>query len=516
MEKRILAIVRASSESQEIESQRVELFQYLNSFGYSDEEIELIAVAGASARKKNKKYLQMLDDVKQTIISNPSIKAVGLWGLNRLGRVDDSLILMKNWFIEHGIDVICKNPSFKLFNSDGTVNGGAELAFGVYAAMIKQESDELINKMTRGKRHNTALGKFNGGRDIKFGYAVGEGGYLIPNEEEADFIRQIFALYATGKYSMITLSRELNSRGQKQRNKAITDRFVAHILSDKTYIGENPEKHYVPLVDKALFKKVELVRKNNKQNQSKETKYSNFAIKILKCKICGSNYCSSNNHYRCYKEAKGYRFGDDRCYGPSILMDVIDELLWSIAKMNHIDYLEQLDKDSIGELKDRNKVLKLKIREVERQIEKLGNAESRIKKLFILGDLSDSDYEKEKKEVNDKISNYNVILEQHKKESGDIERTIKEIESPDLTESLSKLSAMMYDVASCHDYKKQSEIIHQHIKVAYIERIGDSMKIEITDVIGETYYFTYYPELKRTKKRGWLIDNNGRKPITLK
>ena len=58
--KKILAILRVSTEEQEIESQKVELGTFIKSKGFGDEEIEWLEAKGASARSLNKKYLVSL------------------------------------------------------------------------------------------------------------------------------------------------------------------------------------------------------------------------------------------------------------------------------------------------------------------------------------------------------------------------------------------------------------------------------------------------------------------------
>ena len=72
---KILAVVRASTEQQQVESQQAELKEFCEKLGYND--IEWIEVSGASARKANKKYLEMLENIKNTIIAK-DIKVVAL------------------------------------------------------------------------------------------------------------------------------------------------------------------------------------------------------------------------------------------------------------------------------------------------------------------------------------------------------------------------------------------------------------------------------------------------------
>ena len=137
--KTILCVIRTSTEEQETASQKKDMLEFCISRGFKEEDIEWIEVAGASARKQNEKYVQMIALIKSTILNNPDIKNCALWHLNRLGRVDSILVEMKNWFIENHIQVYVKNPSLTLLNSDGSVNSGTEIAWGLFARYFSPE-----------------------------------------------------------------------------------------------------------------------------------------------------------------------------------------------------------------------------------------------------------------------------------------------------------------------------------------------------------------------------------------
>lgn len=198
---KILCIVRASTEKQETESQKEELVDYCKTLGFTDCDMEFIEVAGASARKQNDKYIQMLEDIKSTILNNSSIKSVAIWHLNRLGRVESKLHEMKEFFITQKIQVYCKNPEFKLFEDNGEESVGGGIAFSVYASMVKYETAEMFAKMKRGKERNKANGIYYGG-NIKFGITLDENKHFIINTDEAAIVRKVYDLYSTGKYSI--------------------------------------------------------------------------------------------------------------------------------------------------------------------------------------------------------------------------------------------------------------------------------------------------------------------------
>ena len=100
---KVLAILRASTVRQEIESQKAELTTFLIGKGFKENEIDYIEAQGASARKANQQYLDFLAEIKHRIETNPNIRTVGLWHLNRLGRIKMYLSQMENYFVTNGI-----------------------------------------------------------------------------------------------------------------------------------------------------------------------------------------------------------------------------------------------------------------------------------------------------------------------------------------------------------------------------------------------------------------------------
>ena len=168
MAKRILGVVRVSTKNQDTKPQKKELQEFLKSKGYRPNEIEWIEVTGASARKENDAYLKMLEDIKRKI-ETKGLDTVALWHLNRLGRTETSLSKMKDYFVDNKIQVYVKNPYLQLFNDDKTLNQGCSMAWSLFAAMIKYETDELFQKTKRGKQSAKEEGKCVSGR-ARYGY----------------------------------------------------------------------------------------------------------------------------------------------------------------------------------------------------------------------------------------------------------------------------------------------------------------------------------------------------------
>lgn len=511
--KTILCVIRTSTEEQETASQKKDMLEFCISRGFKEEDIEWIEVAGASARKQNEKYVQMIALIKSTILNNPDIKNCALWHLNRLGRVDSILVEMKNWFIENHIQVYVKNPSLTLLNSDGSVNSGTEIAWGLFATMVKQDTEEIFAKMRRGKKRNSEQMKFNGGCETRFGYRVDNSGYIVPDVKESKLVKLIYDEYVTGKWSAIKLAKELKSRGIKQRNdKDITWIFVSKVLSDTAYIGytdnDKAKSHrkFTPIIDQDIWEKVKMIRENHIfKRTSKESKRTSFGVGVLKCSCCGSHYIANDKYYVCYKKKNTSKFNGACTDAARIRTDVFDELIWDIASTIHIGYLQNLDEKSITQYESEKAVLLQKMNESNNLLMKLTERKKRVVNLYADGELTEAEFKGKKgKLIADHIHHQNKMLE-YGYEINRIDRTIADIRKP----SKERIMETFLDVMNEGNRLKCKEIILKHIKVAYLGNVVEngkkSVRIEIEANNGTKYTFLQHKTRNDAKQNNLYV-----------
>lgn len=511
--KTILCVIRTSTEEQETASQKKDMLEFCISRGFKEEDIEWIEVAGASARKQNEKYVQMIALIKSTILNNPDIKNCALWHLNRLGRVDSILVEMKNWFIENHIQVYVKNPSLTLLNSDGSVNSGTEIAWGLFATMVKQDTEEIFAKMRRGKKRNSEQMKFNGGCETRFGYRVDNSGYIVPDVKESKLVKLIYDEYVTGKWSAIKLAKELKSRGIKQRNdKDITWIFVSKVLSDTAYIGytdnDKAKSHrkFTPIIDQDIWEKVKMIRENHIfKRTSKESKRTSFGVGVLKCSCCGSHYIANDKYYVCYKKKNTSKFNGACTDAARIRTDVFDELIWDIASTIHIGYLQNLDEKSITQYESEKAVLLQKMNESNNLLMKLTERKKRVVNLYADGELTEAEFKGKKgKLIADHIHHQNKMLE-YEYEINRIDRTIADIRKP----SKERIMETFLDVMNEGNRLKCKEIILKHIKVAYLGNVVEngkkSVRIEIEANNGTKYTFLQHKTRNDAKQNNLYV-----------
>ena len=381
MKHRCIVFLRCSTDHQEIESQRKETIKYATSLGFDD--FVIVGKVGASAYKVSKLYLSMVDEMKHLIETDPSIEAVVCWHLNRLARNEKMAIDIKDFLIEHKIQLYVFEPSIKLLNKDGTVNGGAELVYTLFATMSKQQAAELQEKSRRGKAEKRALHKFQGGARPPFGYTMDADNNVLPHPTEAPIISELFDLYATGEYSYPQLIEEINTR----HSLDLHTHSAYNFLHRKLYYDG---KMYPPIITEAQFKAAQKERDNSRARPS-VYKHFTFANRLIKCPKCGKGYTATERKYICHKLNK--------CHTPTIATAHLDGLLWLIC--SHLESERLLNTSARDEYLQKKAVLAAKIDGVAQTLTKGEKRAQRAKKMALDGLIEIEEYKAILKEVED-------------------------------------------------------------------------------------------------------------------
>lgn len=378
---KIIGLIRASSDKQDTESQKLELKELLKGKGFSSEDIVWVE-AHASATKINEAYDRLISEVKEKCLSD-NIDNIGVWSLNRIGRREMPLIEFKTFCVEHKIQLYCFEPEFTLLNDDGTLNRMSSTIYNLWIEFIRSETEEREKKLKRGKDYVKSLGKYNGGI-VQYGYRVDdEGRYLIDNEE-ANIVQRIFDLYASGNHSVYSVARELNLLKQYKKGKEWTGVMVHKVLSKKDYVGkdrtvpDNPDYSEFPaIIRKELFDKVNDMLSERKTRKTKEIKRVAYAGGLIRCTECGRKYYRELKLYQCIaKRNDGTYHGD--CSSRSLNAEIIDSLLVEMVVPLHLKYLTNGYKNiedeilnEVGENKVKIDSLREKINDIEKKKDKL-------------------------------------------------------------------------------------------------------------------------------------------------
>ena len=177
--KRVISLVRASSNKQETESQSIDLEGYILNDGVSKDEIYPI-VNKESATKSQE--LKGLDEMLQVIGENP-IEAIYTWDLSRLSRIGVVLERIRNMCVDKKIQLVCKQQNFRLLNDNKEPDFNSLLVFDLYKNTIMQDAKYRKEASARGIRNAASENRFLGGKDALFGYKIVNKRYEVDEHE---------------------------------------------------------------------------------------------------------------------------------------------------------------------------------------------------------------------------------------------------------------------------------------------------------------------------------------------
>lgn len=163
--------------------------------------------------------------------------ALIIWKTDRLGRDRYDLAIAKKYIRDAGCVIH--------YIAEPITGDAPESALmeGVLESMAEYYSRQLRTNIKRGHLYNAQNCLYNGHKTL--GYAAepapefgkGRQRYII-DPVTAPFVRKIFEDYAAGK-PMVDIAKELNGLGVTTvRGKPFTVNSLAHILSNRAYIGE--------------------------------------------------------------------------------------------------------------------------------------------------------------------------------------------------------------------------------------------------------------------------------------
>lgn len=478
MAKRILAIVRVSTQKQETESQKKELLEFIVTKGYAENQIVWLETKGASARKENDKYKAMIEDIKRTIEAR-EVEAVALWHLNRLGRTETSLSTMKEYFERNKIQVYIKNPNLQLFDVDSNgikiLNYGTSIAWSIFATMVKFDTEEQFEKTQRGKQYLKEQGKCVSGR-ARYGYTVDKDKYIRIDAQESKIVRLIYDKYVNENLTLIELAKWLNSNGYCFRNnKEWDERQISVVLSNSTYIGQG--KYVYPrIIEDDIFNKCKEIRasRNAIVDKSLGRKKYYLCNKIIKCEYCGHSYTVKGERYQdgtvnSYYESKG-----KKCpYGMAIQIKYADAALRRSYLSSYFYYL--LDSEN----KDKDKLtkeivnLQSRIDNVRKSLSKLESKQVRFSDLYADGSYTKEQFDgrnkKIKGEIDDKKQDIEELGKQIDYKKGQIKAIANKVTN---VRNFNRLNDTIQCMSNEEVYKRLHDSDNRLIDHAYIRKIN--------------------------------------------
>ena len=267
--------------------------------GYIDEGISGSTVA------KRKNFLKMINDAKENKFDLIITKEVSRFSRNLSDSIKYTQILMQNdvgvYFQTNGINTYDPNSEF-ILNMMGSV--------------AQEEVKRLSARVKWGHKEAIKKGRVLGSNNI-IGYTKNNATLVIePNE--ANKIREIFKLYATGKYGFTKLALILYNRGIKNSKGNIYDKdTLKRIIENPKYKGYY-RGHTTEIIDYKTKKRIniskeeQIIYKSDKIPKIVSEELWNKANKVLEERRTEIKL-NSYNSIKKYPYTSKIICGNDRC-----------------------------------------------------------------------------------------------------------------------------------------------------------------------------------------------------------
>ena len=192
--------------------------------------------------------------------------AIIVYALNRLARNPVDFYKIRELIDKH-------NTTFVFVRECLTVSKPFKAHEKYLTSILVATAEYEVDAMTEIRMRGSLERALSGVRPTKLNYGYGKrNGKVVIIPKEAEFVKQAFTLYATGKYSLNSLSDELFELGyhyKNQRNGKIPRTSLASMLKSIYYTGKYYfpghegiiQGKHKPIVDDELFNQVQTVLK---------------------------------------------------------------------------------------------------------------------------------------------------------------------------------------------------------------------------------------------------------------
>ena len=464
--------------------------------GYVDE-----GISGTSVNKRED-FLRMIDDSKKGIFDLVLTKEISRFSRSTLDSIKYTQELLEN-----NVGVLFKSDNIN------TIMPDSELRLTIMASIAQEEVRKLSERVKFGMKRSIEKGKVLGNNVIT-GYKK-EKGKLVIIEEEAEMIKIIFEMYATGEHGLGYISDYLYAKGFKTRKgDYIHTTTLRRIITNPKYKGfycTNTVKH----LDYRTHKQIRLPKSEwivydskgeipaivspelwDKANELLANKSSGYCAKIKDMGtfkrtttyggllICADHNVAfrrltASNKTISWKCGEMLRHGLSACESPilyeseldDIFHKVIDKLIEDRSKI--IKHLSELYREA-----NNSKNYEYEIKKVYKQIDDINLKKNKLLDFLIGEVVSKEEYKRRNEELEQEIENLkNKII---KLKSDELyERQLRE-KYKEIDEKINN------EVDSEESFQRLVQLLIERVVVSKID--GDRRKIKLdiyANVVGK-------------------------------
>ena len=381
--------------------------------GYIDE-----GLSGIST-KKRENFNRMIDDAAEDKFDLVITKEISRFARNTLDSIQYTRQLLGC-----GVGVFFQNDNINTLDED------SELRLSIMSSIAQDELRKLSSRVKFG--HQQAIkDKVVLGNSRIFGY-VKDGGRLVIDEEQAEMVRELFELYASGQYSMKQIETIFWQKGYRNHNgNKIAHTTMSNMIANPKYKGYyvgnkvrvidmfSKKQKFLPPEEWVMFKDEtgqivpaivseelwdranEILKRRSDDVKSRQgiCNHQNLLTGKLYCTHCGAAYYrreskdkagNKNSKWVCSGKIKN---GADFCPSFPIYEEEIKPVLFAVFQETEVNVAALIDEymEMYRSLDEGNQIPK----QIEQQKQRLELAQKKKSKLLeynVTGQLSDADF----------------------------------------------------------------------------------------------------------------------------
>ncbi|PGS68287.1 recombinase RecB [Bacillus cereus] len=360
--------------------QKLRLEQYAKSQGWLV--IDDYCDEGYSAKNiERPAFQQMIKDMKKT-----KFDIILVYRLDRFTRSVMDLHALLKTMDEHNVKF---KSSTEIFD---TTTATGRMFITLVATLAQWERETTAERVRDAMQKKAELGLRNGAKS-PMGYDQSKGNLYI-NHTEAEIVKYIFETYKTK--GVISIVKSLNSRGIKTKQGNVFNYdAVRYILNNPIYIGkirwgediltDIAQEDFKTFINKDTWYTVQQIQNSRKIGKVRLQNYFVFS-NVLRCARCEKHFLGSKQVRAHNRTVMSYRCSSRHhkgmCSMPQIPEDVIEKEFLNLLDDVIIDLDDTVDQP-------------VKLSNLHEHYNKIQDKKSRLKYLFIEGDISQNEYKKD-------------------------------------------------------------------------------------------------------------------------
>lgn len=445
---KVICLSRVSTLSQELESQKNKVYEVIRNDGFNDSQI--IDISNKESGVILSEYEMLgLDTLKEEILKG-GVVAVYVYELSRIARQAKILYSIRDFLIEHKVQLVCVNPSFRMFRQDGSFDDSSNVIFALYCSLAENEGFIRKARFKRGKERKKLEGRFVGGR-VLYGYRLDEGNRYMQDPETSLMVKRIFDMYVSGEYSARQIASILYKEGiLNQASPYSREGFIIKLLKNKSYCGVFP---YLRIIDDDTFNKVQDIIKG----------YQIKPRRVYEDNVYYGHKLLLESGDRCLLVRKGDNAYIGKFDNICININMVDSLL-----VDRVDFAIKYCKEY--DIKDKVKDIEKKIKEVRKR---LVNYDVLVKRIQDKIDMLET------RLINGRISvdKVDMLEKSLLKEKLDLEQS-KNSDISDYNNLIKEVEVLRsgkvedVDVYGLSD-KEVYDLVHKFIKCVHVSKVDD-------------------------------------------